>query len=52
MNNPHYKRGTIRKDGTFKRVGDDAVVSDAPASPDESGSTSGGEQKHPTETEG
>lgn len=34
------------QNGTFKRVGDDAVVSDAPASPDASGgSTSGGGQK-------
>ena len=32
------------QNGTFKRVGDDAVVSDAPASPDASGSTSGGGQ--------
>ena len=40
------------QNGTFKRVGDDAVVSDAPTSPDASGGTSGGDQKPPSEVEG
>ena len=39
------------QNGTFKRVGD-AVATDAPASPDASGGTSGGEQKPPSEVEG
>ena len=38
------------QNGTFKRVGDAAVTSDAPASPDASGGTSG-EQKPPAEIE-
>ena len=38
------------QNGTFKRVGDAAVASDAPASPDASGGTSG-EQKPPAEIE-
>ena len=39
------------QNGTFKRVGDAAVASDAPASPDASGGTSGGGQ-NPPEVEG
>ena len=39
------------QNGTFKRVGE-AVATDAPASPDASGGTSGGGQKPPSEVEG
>ena len=39
------------QNGTFKRVGE-AAATDAPASPDASGGTSGGEQKPPSEVEG
>lgn len=40
------------QNGTFKRVGEAAATTDAPASPDASGGTSGGDQKPPTEVEG
>ncbi|MDD6753278.1 MAG: hypothetical protein PUE15_05100, partial [Prevotella sp.] len=40
------------QNGTFKRVGDAAVVSDTTTSPDASGGASGGEQKPPSEVEG
>lgn len=40
------------QNGTFKRVGEDVVTSDAPASPDASGGTSGGDQKPPSEVDG
>ena len=39
------------QNGTFKRVGE-AVATDAPASPDASGGTSGGGQNPPSEVEG
>ena len=40
------------QNGTFKRVGEVAAITDATDSPDASGGTSGGEQKPPSEVEG
>ena len=40
------------QNGTFKRVGDAVAATDEPSAPDTSGSTSGGDQKPPSEVEG